>query len=1096
MSDDEDGPADPEEERPRTWDEYADPKGEFSAEELIGDVRSTSVREAPLFLEWLGQRLGLEAATVARKLVAWHGHGNLRAVFAASWPITVDAPPREALGSVTVAAARDSPSMIRWIADTVGLQPQAIHDRVADAHGRSLLGTVVPEILGSHSSVTLSGEGAAVAQQSFALPAARKREALEVLKADRLRELVRAMDVGVENYKNRDALVSALADGRRVDFRAVLAELSRDELKAMCVARGLSPGGKEKGSLVDRLLNEAGATQPSPVPNGGASPLRAPSGPVNLPSTKKRIALDELKAERLRELVRELDVDATSYRDRDALIDALADGRRIDFSVILSRLSRDELRAMCEALGFDVQARDKSVLVDRILRGDGPDADDSDVDTEAEDETSARDESAAVTLARLASSVLKLDRVGSGWPSVGVVRLATEAVPITAYIRAIGRSGRSRPTERRFQNPANRDTRVIREPEKGYALLLGFWDEQGEGRAVVVAMDAYRRVNQNTRTSLFMPLALLEEAADTGHAEHRSHSGEVVYAFRPQNLPAYVERLMLEAGFRAGRKEAGTTATTAPMLPISIAARTLEEQVGPDGHVQIRPKVGMYAAFARLNYKAWFAIAEFVDNSIQSYLSSSLRGGGEPLLIDIRIDDDEIVITDRAAGIAEAAFPRAFSPSQPPPDASGLSEFGLGMKAAACWFARQWAVRTSALGEPVERTIEFDVPRITREGIESLPVTQRPVPKEDHHTVVTLSQLLQRPRGRTIAKIKDHLQSIYRVLIRKGIVRIRLSTGSATEELAYVEPPLLVAPHFREPEGVVREWRREFDFKLEQGQRVWGWAGLLETGNVSRAGFSVFRRDRLIQGSADETYRPAELCRTPNSYTYQRLVGEIFVEGFDVSHTKDGIQWAGLEELVISRLKMDLNRYDLPLLSQAEGHRARRKARDLEPGFGLSAVTSTGAALATDAVGEALAQQIQEISKVEEIEPGESPKAAPEKILTVRTFTVNVQQSHLPWSVTIELVSDAAADWFQRGSKTKVEERSIHVLLNLAHPFSEQFINDAEATLDPLLRVVCGLALAEETARESGVLNAGQIRIRLNKLLRGALGARARESEA
>jgi hypothetical protein len=36
--------------------------------------------------------------------------------------------------------------------------------------------------------------------------------------------------------------------------------------------------------------------------------------------------------------------------------------------------------------------------------------------------------------------------------------------------------------------------------------------------------------------------------------------------------------------------------------------------------IHIRPKVGMYGAFSRLPYKPWYAIAEFVDNSIQSFL--------------------------------------------------------------------------------------------------------------------------------------------------------------------------------------------------------------------------------------------------------------------------------------------------------------------------------------------------------------------------------------------------------------------------------------------------------------------------------------------
>jgi hypothetical protein len=149
--------------------------------------------------------------------------------------------------------------------------------------------------------------------------------------------------------------------------------------------------------------------------------------------------------------------------------------------------------------------------------------------------------------------------------------------------------------------------------------------------------------------------------------------------------------------------------------------------------------------------------------------------------------------------------------------------------------------------------------------------------------------------------------------------------------------------------------------------------------------------------------------------------------------------------------------------------------------------------LTSSSTAEVLANQLQKVSDDDVKDP--QPPAHPDKTLTKRTFTVNVPNSQLPWCVTIELVSDRAAEWFSRGSATKVEERTIHVLVNLAHPFSEQFINDAEATLAPLLRVVCGLALAEETARESGIKHAGEIRRRLNQLLRDALGTLARDSD-
>ena len=37
--------------------------------------------------------------------------------------------------------------------------------------------------------------------------------------------------------------------------------------------------------------------------------------------------------------------------------------------------------------------------------------------------------------------------------------------------------------------------------------------------------------------------------------------------------------------------------------------------------IEIQPGMGVYKVFKHLKYKPWFAIAEFIDNSLQSFLS-------------------------------------------------------------------------------------------------------------------------------------------------------------------------------------------------------------------------------------------------------------------------------------------------------------------------------------------------------------------------------------------------------------------------------------------------------------------------------------------
>lgn len=512
--------------------------------------------------------------------------------------------------------------------------------------------------------------------------------------------------------------------------------------------------------------------------------------------------------------------------------------------------------------------------------------------------------------------------------------------------------------------------------------------------------------------------------------------------------------------------------------------------------VQIRPRVGMYSAFARLNYKPWYAIAEFVDNALQSFLAKRdglAKVGTRKLRVEVRIEEDLIRVSDNACGIALGEMDRAFAPALPPSDRSGLSEFGIGMKAAACWFANRWVVRTSALGDPFERELIFDIPEIVARGLEQLDVRQKSARVGDHFTVIELSDLRVQPKGRTIGKIREHLASIYRNFLRSGDLELHFVTSAKGELLAHTEPEILTAPYFRTPDAEPVAWRKIIDMDVGEGQRVWGWAGLLAKASTTKAGFAVFRRNRLIEGSADDAWRPMGIFRTPNTYTYQRLTGEIQVEGFNVSHTKDGIQWGGLEEEIIQLLCEIVDAEPMPLIRQAEGHRVRKRARDIGAGFGQSAVDATGDALAQSA-GPVIKGQIE--SPVKEPVP-EPPLGVPAGITAERIVELRPRDDHRIWRVSIQVVRDSSEDWYTcrppeqiidvEGEADGREIWGMTIRLNLDHPFSESFINESEAVLVPVVRIVAGLALAETTAREAGTPFVGRLRRNFNSLLRYAL---------
>ena len=185
----------------------------------------------------------------------------------------------------------------------------------------------------------------------------------------------------------------------------------------------------------------------------------------------------------------------------------------------------------------------------------------------------------------------------------------------------------------------------------------------------------------------------------------------------------------------------------------------------------------------------------------------------------------------------------------------------MGMKSAACWFSPRWHVRTSALGEPVERMVRFDIDRIVKDDITELLVEERATASEAHFTEVVLDELHRPPIGRTVGKIREHLTDIFRVFLRRGVMQLIVNG----DPLTYSEPRILRASHFRIPDGDPVLWHKEIKFDLGQGMSVDGFAAIRETASVSSAGFALFRRSRLIQGSADEDIGPSTSLANPTA---------------------------------------------------------------------------------------------------------------------------------------------------------------------------------------------------------------------------------------
>ena len=349
--------------------------------------------------------------------------------------------------------------------------------------------------------------------------------------------------------------------------------------------------------------------------------------------------------------------------------------------------------------------------------------------------------------------------------------------------------------------------------------------------------------------------------------------------------------------------------------------------------LNIRPTSSVYATYKRLSYQPWTAIAEFVDNSTQSFydhkeelLSIKYNKG---LTIEINyIDDpengDRLEIIDDAYGMEWNDFQRAVILDKPPVNRDGRNEFGMGLKTAACWFGTIWSVESTRYGSKNKYYTEINIDDLGKYKIEEIDVREETVSPKDHYTKIVIKRLNKRIKGpRTIGKVKDLLSSIYREDIRSGLVKLYYN-GTL---LSFKEPPVYV----ENINGVEKVWKKDVSFTIMHDGKeleVEGFVAIRIPASLKEAGFTLIRRGRVIIGGSENTYRPTELFGDSNTNTWQRMYGEFHMDNWPVTQAKDGFDWhnSGLEEAFIEKLK----EYTQDYRRKAESIRVREKIKTSE----------------------------------------------------------------------------------------------------------------------------------------------------------------------
>ena len=347
-----------------------------------------------------------------------------------------------------------------------------------------------------------------------------------------------------------------------------------------------------------------------------------------------------------------------------------------------------------------------------------------------------------------------------------------------------------------------------------------------------------------------------------------------------------------------------------------------------------------------------------------------------------------------------------------------------------------------------------------------------------HYTVIEMRDHNQVFQGRTLGKIKDFLRSMYRQDLRQE--RIVLQWQGYPLQWDDSTFALMVAK-----DG--NEYKKPFEFEVN-GKRVYGWVGVLRIGSGSRAkaGFSILCSDRVVRGWPD-SWRPERIYgfQGRNDLINQRLVGEIHLNEFEVSHTKDDILSVGDEQEKLERLLEDACADYI-----AVARRSRKGDIITEGPSSLETETAI-----EEFVKELSSSQLADLVTLEEVPPPEAIKRAVQPLkdaVSTRepTFRANLAQFDILGFLVRDLSTN---DPYVVVDATN--EKRVQIIINTQHPHWGQ-LRGSEGVLN-YLRHCTFDGIAERQARnKTSELDPDTIKILKDRLLRLPLEIEMHQEES
>jgi hypothetical protein len=520
--------------------------------------------------------------------------------------------------------------------------------------------------------------------------------------------------------------------------------------------------------------------------------------------------------------------------------------------------------------------------------------------------------------------------------------------------------------------------------------------------------------------------------------------------------------------------------------------------------IDITPDVSALKIFRNLSFTPWYAIGEFVDNSITSALKNiddliALNGADYELRIDIEFprNKDSLIIKDNAAGISRAdLIERALKTGVPAIDTSiGLGKHGVGMKAAGLWWGEKIIIETYPINEKNGWHIDLDISEQDnrKKIVVAKPITHRGYPG----TTITIEKLWQKtPQSRTITAIRSYLPSIYRAYIGSTTEdgELKCSIFYQNKQLTFEYPTLLSEPLWPTKNGPefgapARLWRKDINIQLSSGKSISGWVGILEKLNRDMSGFFLKYRNKGISGvvpmqssdpedsgDAKDTvskgaYKPRKIFRQSGGYTDQSFIGEFDASEFGKTITTDEPKWSAEEKDEFETKLLDLLVAD-DYLKMANNYR-RKKASDKDVEEAVKSDEDENKLFQDSLDGNIDHSDISEAPESLD----NLPALDPESTENAGSFLLHDREGH-KHNFKFIFVKDISREFIILMENP--EKRSHEIQMNLFHPCMNGIVIDT-STRKAIKRL--GIAIAASEVFSNGY-DKSKIRTKMNEILR------------